>query len=140
MRLREARLYLKQSSDIVVSRYEKLWQKLSMKFAKEADEEIIKLANQLELEIVPTEPTLTQQTRRLMVDDDDDEDLMEQSSYAFGARESNTTHSRSQPYNVQENSVKRQLANFLGQTDAHFQAWSLKTLLQNYFFRFNYGF
>ena len=123
MRLREARLYLKQSSDIVVLRYEKLWQKLSVNLAKDADAAIIRLANQFELEIVPTEPTLTQQTRRLMVDDDDDDEE------PMSAQDSFDNNPRSQPYNVEENSIKRQLTNFVSQTDSHFQARYSKILI-----------
>ena len=130
LRLREARLYLKQSSDIVVLRYEKLWQKLSVKLAKEADDEIIKMANRLELEVVPTEPTLTQQTRRLMVDDDDDYDTPRSMSYSYGAQDASGDNQQYQPYNVQENSIKRQLSNFISQTEAHFQERYLKTSIQ----------
>ena len=125
MRLREARLFLKQSDDLVVLRYEKLWHKMSAQFAVDADEEIIRLANMLELEVVSIEPTLTQQTRRLMVDDDDEEDEMEPAGYRFDARDSidegESVSQSSRPYNVQQNSVKRQLNNYISQTDSHFQ-------------------
>ena len=133
LRLREARLYLKQSDDMVVLRFEKLWQKLSAKLAADADAEIIRLANLLDLEVVSTEPTLTQQTRRLMIDEDDDED--EPMGFGLGARDSqqsNNDSQRSQPYNVEENSVKRQLSNYISQTDSHFQE-SVQTVTYSIF-------
>ena len=97
---------------------------MSAKFAADADAEIIRLANMLELEVVSTEPTLSQQTRRLMIDDEDEEE-MEPSAYRFDARDSigegESASQTSRPYDVQQNSVKRQLNNYISQTDSHFQ-------------------
>ena len=113
-RLREARLYLKQSKDDVILRYARLWHKKTENFGREADEEIINISNRLQLEAVLPETTLTQQTKRLLVDEDDEEF---ETSHNFGEVDD---HARS-PYNVEENSTRRQLSNFLSQTDAHFQ-------------------
>ena len=110
LRLREARLYLKQSKDDVILRYARLWHKKTENLAREADEEIMEIADRMQLEAVLPETTLTQQTKRLLVDEDDEEFEVSQSD----------DHARS-PYNVEENSTRRQLSNFLSQTDAHFQ-------------------
>ena len=98
------------------------WYKKSESLAKEADEEIVKIANQLQLEVVPTASTLTQQTNRLMIDDDD-EDSQEVSEYRFDQldEEDSAQVTKSQPYNVEQNSAKRQLSNYVSQTEAHFQ-------------------
>ena len=114
MRLREARLYLKQSTDIVVLRYAKLWFKKSLNFAKEADEEIIKLANRLQLDVVLPATTLTQEANRLMIDDDDE--AVEGPAFNFSSPQA-----RNEPYSVDENSAQKQLLNYNSQSDADFQ-------------------
>ena len=139
MRLREARLYLKQSNDIVVLRYAKLWYKKSENLAKEADEEIVKIANQLQLEVVPTASTLTQRTNRLMIDDDDEES-QENPEYRFDELDEHNCMAqatRSQPYNVEQNSAKRELSNYVSQTEAHFQERAINFRTQIIFGFFN---
>ena len=116
LRLREARLYLKQSSDPIVNRYGKLWQKKTLNFAKEADSEILKIADRLQLEVLQPQTTLTQETNRLMVDDDDDD--VENPSFTFANQQA---QGRETPYDIEENSAKQQLLNYNSQSDAHFQ-------------------
>ena len=108
MRLRDARLYLRQSTDPFVLRYEKLWYKKTSNFAKEADCDIIKIAERLKLDFAQPATTLTQETTRLMVDEYDDV-------------ESQRSHIRERTYNLEENSAKQQLLNYNSQSDASFQ-------------------
>ena len=114
MRLREARLYLKQSTDIVVLRYANLWFKKSLNFAKEADAEIIKLANLLKLDVVLPSTTLTQEANRLMIDDDDE--AVEGPAFNFSSPQT-----RNEPYSADQNSAQKQLLNYNSQSDADFQ-------------------
>ena len=104
-------------------RYHKLWHKKTENWAADADKIILKVADEMNLGILPSNvPSQGQDVNYLV--DDDDEDVSTQIGQLSTSSQP-TSHQRQEPrtqgHDFDAFSAERELTNFLTQTNMHFQ-------------------
>ena len=110
LRLREMRLYLASSNDVIIQKYCKLFKEETKEFGVKADAGLVKLGQILELDSIPP---MVESSQNLLADDDDDDDDDDQPV-------ANLNELRSALYDMNNSSVASELKNFIALPFAHF--------------------
>ena len=108
LRLREMRLYLASSNDVVLQKYCQLIKEETREFGVKADAGLIKLGQILELD---SNQPMVESSQNLLADDDDDDD-----DEPVG----NLNELRTALYDTNNSSVASELKNFIALPFAHF--------------------